>query len=90
MKRTTPSICMLVAVSAVVLAGCGTAHSHAAARLTTPSSTSPPPLAFATAPASAVRGNVVSFDLAANGVRVVPADGDTSGASGHFHVFVDR
>ena len=90
MKRTTPSICMLVAVSAAVLAGCGTTHSHAAAGPTTPSSTSPPPLAFATAPPSAVRGNVVSFDLAANGVRIVPADGDTSGASGHYHVFIDR
>jgi hypothetical protein len=39
---------------------------------------------------SSVRGNVVSLDVAAEGVRIVKADGNTSGATGHFHVFIDR
>jgi hypothetical protein len=48
------------------------------------------PLAFATRPPSVVQGNVVSLDLAVRGVTIVPADGDTSGRTGHLHVFVDR
>ena len=45
-----------------------------------------------TAPATGttVRGNVVTLRVAAQGVRIVKADGDTSGRTGHFHVFVDR
>jgi hypothetical protein len=35
-------------------------------------------------------GNVVSLALDASGIDIVPADGDTSGTTGHFHVFVDR
>jgi hypothetical protein len=37
-----------------------------------------------------VKGNVVVLDLSAEGVTIKPADGDTSGRTGHFHVFVDR
>ncbi len=48
------------------------------------------PLAFVNAPAPFVEGNVAVFDLRAQGVSIVAADGDTSGRSGHFHVFVDR
>ncbi len=48
------------------------------------------PLAFVTAPAPLVEGNVAVFDLRAQGVNIVAADGDTSGRSGHFHVFLDR
>lgn len=36
-----------------------------------------------------VEGNVVSLDLEAEGIDVVSPDGDTSGETGHFHVFVD-
>jgi hypothetical protein len=39
---------------------------------------------------SSVQGNVVTLELSAEGIDIVPADGDTSGRSGHFHVFVDR
>jgi len=35
-------------------------------------------------------GNVVLLDLEVSGVQIVPADGDTSGSTGHYHVFVDR
>jgi hypothetical protein len=35
-------------------------------------------------------GNVVTLRVSATGVRIVKADGDTSGRSAHYHVFVDR
>jgi hypothetical protein len=42
------------------------------------------------APGTQVKGNVVVLDLAVEGVTIRPADGDTSGTTGHFHVFIDR
>ena len=36
-----------------------------------------------------VQGNVVTLRVAAEGIRIVKADGDTSGGTGHFHVFID-
>lgn len=39
---------------------------------------------------AAVKGNVVDLDMAASGITIVKADGDTSGKTGHFHVFIDR
>lgn len=37
-----------------------------------------------------VKGNVVTLDLEATDIEIVKADGDTSGESGHFHVFIDK
>lgn len=37
-----------------------------------------------------IKGNVVELDLEAQGFEIKPADGDTSGKSGHYHVFIDR
>lgn len=37
-----------------------------------------------------VEGNVVTLDVAATNFEIVKADGNTSGRSGHFHVFIDR
>ncbi|HEX9815791.1 MAG TPA: DUF4399 domain-containing protein [Candidatus Thermoplasmatota archaeon] len=39
---------------------------------------------------SAVDGNVVTLSLLVSGFKIVAPDGDTTGATGHFHVFVDR
>jgi len=43
-------------------------------------------------PANGVRveGNVLTLDLKAVGVDIVKADGDTSGRTGHYHVFIDQ
>jgi len=41
-------------------------------------------------PPSTVEGNVVSMEADVEGIEIVAADGDTSGDSGHFHVFIDR
>jgi hypothetical protein len=35
-------------------------------------------------------GNVVAVELGATGVQIKSPDGDTSGTTGHFHIFVDR
>ena len=37
-----------------------------------------------------IEGNVATLRVRAEGLRIVKADGDESGDSGHFHVFVDR
>lgn len=48
------------------------------------------PTLDATAPATVAAGSPVRIDFKVDGVQVVKADGDTSGKTGHFHVFVDR
>ncbi|HEX2259797.1 MAG TPA: DUF4399 domain-containing protein [Actinomycetota bacterium] len=37
-----------------------------------------------------LNGNVVGLDLEAQGITIKAPDGDTSGRTGHFHVFVDK
>lgn len=37
-----------------------------------------------------VEGNVVSLPFEVEGVSIVAPDGDTSGETGHFHVFIDQ
>jgi hypothetical protein len=48
------------------------------------------PSVDATAPATLAAGQPLSIDVAVEGVELVKADGDTSGATGHLHAFVDR
>lgn len=43
-----------------------------------------------TAPEEPVAGNVAELELSGAGVRIVEPDGDTSGRTGHYAVFVDR
>jgi hypothetical protein len=42
------------------------------------------------APPSHLKGNVATLAVSLNGLTIVKADGDTSGRTGHFHVFIDR
>lgn len=37
-----------------------------------------------------IKGNVVDLKVEVTGIEIVKADGDTSGDTGHFHVFIDR
>lgn len=37
-----------------------------------------------------MKGNVVDLDVTATGIEIRKADGDSSGKSGHYHVFIDR
>ena len=48
------------------------------------------PSLHVTAPATAQVGEPVTIKVKTAGVRLTPANGDTSGASGHLHVFIDR
>lgn len=76
---------------ALVVSGCGDDDGEGRASRPPPASAQPaPPLSFASPPPASISGNVATFDLAANGVTIVAANGDTSGATGHYHVFVDR
>jgi hypothetical protein len=47
------------------------------------------PSVTASAPATAKVGESVTLDLASEGVDIKAADGDNSGKTGHYHVFVD-
>ena len=59
---------------------------------TAPVTPGPPTVLAIVSPATGaeVKGNVVRLDVAGSGIAIVPADGDPSGRSGHYHVFVDR
>ena len=78
-------------VGAVAFAGvaCGGDDADQASTTTTADDT---PSVRITSPAdgTTTKGNVVSLDLEVNGIRVVKADGDTSGETGHIHAFIDR
>jgi hypothetical protein len=55
------------------------------------SPTAAPTLQLSTAPtATVVSGNTATIALETSGIRIVAADGDTSGKTGHFHVFIDK
>jgi hypothetical protein len=60
------------------------------ATTTAPAATGPSLSIIAPATGTAVKGNVVSLDVASTGLTIVKADGDTSGKTGHYHVFIDR
>lgn len=48
------------------------------------------PVLTANAPATSVEGEPWTVKVGVQGVRIVKADGDTSGSTGHFHFFIDR
>lgn len=76
----------VIAVTALVLAG------SACSKTAKTSATAPKVALAITSPAtgSEAKGNVVSLDVTVSGIEIVKADGDTSGKTGHFHVFIDR
>ncbi len=78
-------------VLGLLVAGCGDDDGESRAAPAPAASAQPaPPLVFTSPPAASISGNVATFEVAANGLSIVAANGDTSGATGHFHVFVDR
>ena len=90
-KRAVAAPLAMLALGLVV-AGCGDDDVDGRASGASPAASAQPapPLSFASPPPASISGNVATFDLAANSVSIVAANGDTSGATGHFHVFVDR
>jgi uncharacterized protein (DUF736 family) len=81
---------VLVAVLALVAAGCGDDDDDEDAAATATTTAGAAVDIESPADESTVEGNVVTLDLTARGVDIVKADGDTSGTTGHFHVFVDK
>ncbi len=72
----------------MVTGGCGGDDADTAS----PTTTKPAgPSLKITSPANGehIKGNVVSLALESTGITIVKADGDASGKSGHFHVFID-
>lgn len=95
MKRNTTLGVLLAVGLGLTFVGCGADSSDTAASSRRPeaagsSFADSPPLRFASRTVEAVQGNVVTLDFAVGDVRLVAADGDTSGRTGHLHVFVDR
>jgi hypothetical protein len=84
---------VLVAVLAIVGASCATADDTGSEATDTPAETDASgesSLAFGDVEES-VEGNVVTLpvELDVEGFEIVKADGDDSGDTGHFHVFID-
>ncbi|MGH2830928.1 MAG: DUF4399 domain-containing protein [Actinomycetota bacterium] len=85
-KRTPVDVFAVVSVAVaalLALSACGTAKTKSTRPTSTITLNSP-------AAGSSVQGNVVSLDVTAKDVQIVKADGDTSGKTGHWHVFIDR
>jgi hypothetical protein len=85
----------MVAASALALFGaaCGRSDSPTTGAGPSPSPTPAPEASVSiSSPAEGaeVGGNVLTVEVAATGVQIKAADGDTSGTTGHYHVFVDR
>lgn len=84
------------ALLALALAACGdddeptTSTSATTVSPTTAASGAASVSIVAPASGASVKGNVVSLDLSSTGLTIVKADGDTTGASGHYHVFINR
>ncbi len=83
----------LVAVGAMagtlLLAACAGVQKDEEATTTTEAAGASLTITSPTAGTS-VGGNVVSLDVEASGLEIVKADGDRSGNTGHYHVFIDK
>lgn len=86
------AILPLLLVLALFLASCGGGETDDQATPTpTATAAEPPSLSIASpSDGESIGGNVVELDMEVENFRVVKADGDTSGKTGHFHVFIDR
>jgi uncharacterized protein (DUF736 family) len=83
---------VVLVVFVLAAAACGSDKGSKSTAATNATTTAAGPSVEIKTPAdgATVKGNVVTLDLAASGIKIVKADGDTSGKTGHFHVFVDK
>jgi uncharacterized protein (DUF736 family) len=89
----TNRLALFAAVAALALLGAACAGDDATPTVATSRTTQPAgPSVSITSPKDGahIAGNVVSLALQAKDIAIVKADGDTSGTTGHFHVFVDK
>ncbi len=82
----------LATVAVALLAACGDDDKPLASSNTTTAPVASEPSLSIVAPTAgtAVKGNVVALDMTSSGLTIVKADGDKSGKTGHYHVFIDR
>ena len=93
-RRTTTVLAALAALL-LLAAGCGDNANHPAlSGLVTTSTAAPEPGATIaiTSPedGDVIKGNVVKLEVDTGTLKLVKPDGDTSGTTGHLHVFIDR
>jgi len=96
MRRVVAKCAVLVGVVGLVSGACGSS-SKSSTPSNSPTTTSvssqasgQQSLSLVTPLPASVKGNVVTLDLKADGVTIVKPDGDTSGKTAHYHVFIDR
>src|SRR5947209_65090 len=95
MRRAT--LLLFAMSTAVVLMAAGCAKSTDTSTVATPPASAmtsampsgPVSVTVGTVPQS-VQGNVVTIPVTVKGIDIVKANGDTSGKTGHFHVFIDK
>jgi len=77
-------------ILALLLAACGGSAKKAAP--TQSAKVSEPPTVAIKSPKDGemIKGNIVDLALSSEYITIVKADADTSGKSGHYHVFVDK
>jgi len=80
MKRT------VLALLAVGLVAAGCAKSSEQTTVATPGNAS---FKLGTVP-STLEGNVLTIPVTVSGIQIVKPNGDTSGKTGHFHIFIDK
>jgi len=88
MKRVVLPLCVV----AIVAAGCAKSSDEstvATAPASAMASAGNVSLTLGPVPKT-VEGNVVTIPVTVSGITIVKANGDTSGKTGHFHVFIDR
>jgi hypothetical protein len=86
--RTKRFLILTVAALALVASGC--AGDSETTTTTGTTAAAGPSLSITSPKAGAhIEGNTVSLAIKASGVTIQKADGDTSGKTGHFHVFID-
>jgi hypothetical protein len=88
MRTKRHAVLALLAALALTGTACGGNDAPKSATATTASG----PALSITSPANAahIMGNVVTLAVKVSGISIVKADGDTSGKTGHLHVFVDK
>jgi hypothetical protein len=81
MRRLVPAL----AVTVLIAGACGD-------RFETDAGPNPDAVVHLRGPAvgTTIQGDAVTLRVAASGVQIVKADGDTSGRTAHYHVFIDR
>jgi hypothetical protein len=91
MRRAT--LWLFATSTAVVLTAAGCAKSTDTSTVATPPASAMPsgPVSVTVgAVPQSVQGNVVTIPVTVKGIDIVKANGDTSGKTGHFHVFIDK